>query len=39
VFHVTELLLKCPSRFIESGPSAGTLAPASEIQVEVGAGA
>ncbi len=39
IFHVTELLLKCPSRFMESGPTAGTLAPASEQQVEVGAGA
>jgi cytochrome c-type biogenesis protein CcmE len=39
VFHVSELLLKCPSRFMESGPSAGTLAPASEMQVEVGSGA
>lgn len=39
VFHVSELLLKCPSRFAESGPSAGTLAPASEQQVEVGRGA
>lgn len=39
VFHVSELLLKCPSRFMESGPSAGTLAPASEQQVTVGSGA
>lgn len=39
VFHVSELLLKCPSRFIESGPSQGELAPASEEQVPVGAGA
>lgn len=39
VFHVSELLLKCPSRFIESGPSQGTLAPDSQQQVEVGAGA
>ncbi len=39
VFHATELNLKCPSKFIESGPSAGTLAPASEEQVAVGAGA
>jgi cytochrome c-type biogenesis protein CcmE len=38
VFHVTELLLKCPSRFMESGPDAGTLQPASEQQVQVGAG-
>ena len=38
VFHVTELLLKCPSRFIESGPQQGELAPASEEQVQVGAG-
>lgn len=39
VFHVSELLLKCPSRFVESGPSQGELAPASEEQVPVGAGA
>ena len=39
VFHVSELLLKCPSRFIESGPSQGELAPASEQQVPVGTGA
>jgi cytochrome c-type biogenesis protein CcmE len=39
VFHVSELLLKCPSRFMESGPSQGTLQPASEQQVEVGTGA
>ncbi len=38
IFHVSELLLKCPSRFIESGPSQGELAPASEEQVQVGAG-
>jgi cytochrome c-type biogenesis protein CcmE len=38
VFHVSELLLKCPSRFVESGPSQGELAPASEEQVQVGAG-
>ena len=38
IFHVSELLLKCPSRFMESGPTAGTLAPASEQQVEVGTG-
>jgi cytochrome c-type biogenesis protein CcmE len=38
VFHVSELLLKCPSRFIESGPSQGELAPASEEQVPVGVG-
>jgi Cytochrome c-type biogenesis protein CcmE len=38
IFHVTELLLKCPSRFVESGPSQGELAPASEEQVQVGAG-
>jgi len=39
VFHATELNLKCPSKFIESGPTAGTLAPASEETVKVGAGA
>ncbi len=38
IFHVSELLLKCPSRFIESGPQQGELAPASEEQVQVGAG-
>ena len=37
-FHVSELLLKCPSRFMESGPEAGVLQPASEQQVQVGAG-
>jgi cytochrome c-type biogenesis protein CcmE len=39
VFHATELNLKCPSKFIESGPSAGTLAPAQEENVQVGTGA
>lgn len=39
VFHISELLLKCPSRFIESGPAQGELAPASEEQVPVGTGA
>ncbi len=39
VFHATELLLKCPSRFIESGPEQGQLAPDQEQQVQVGAGA
>lgn len=38
VFHATELNLKCPSRFIESGPQQGQIAPASEQQVKVGAG-
>ncbi len=38
IFHVTELLLKCPSRFMESGPSQGSLQPASEQQVQVGTG-
>lgn len=38
VFHVSELLLKCPSRFMESGPEAGTLQPAAEQQVTVGSG-
>jgi len=39
IFHATELNLKCPSRFVESGPSQGQVAPASEEQVQVGAGA
>ncbi len=39
IFQATELNLKCPSRFIEAGPQQGTLAPASEQQVQVGAGA
>jgi len=38
VFHVSELLLKCPSRFMETGPTAGTLVPASQEQVTVGTG-
>ncbi len=39
VFHATELNLKCPSKFIESGPSAGSVAPLQEETVKVGAGA
>ena len=39
IFHATELNLKCPSNFIESGPSAGSVAPLQEEQVKVGAGA
>ncbi len=39
VFHATELLLKCPSRFVESGPEQGQLAPDQEQQVQVGSGA
>ena len=39
VFHASELLLKCPSRFTESGPEQGQLAPDQQQQVEVGAGA
>ncbi|MEP7290521.1 MAG: cytochrome c maturation protein CcmE [Chloroflexota bacterium] len=39
IFHVSELLLKCPSRFIESGPSQGELSTPSQQQVPVGAGA
>ena len=39
VFHATELLLKCPSRFTKAGPEQGQLAPDQEQQVQVGAGA
>ena len=39
IFRATELNLKCPSKFIESGPSAGNVAPLQEEQVKVGAGA
>lgn len=39
VFHVTKLLLKCPSRYIEGGPAQESIAPMLEEQVEVGAGA
>jgi cytochrome c-type biogenesis protein CcmE len=39
VFRATELNLKCPSKFIESGPSAGSVAPLQEETVKVGAGA
>ncbi|MBI1257680.1 MAG: hypothetical protein GC204_09440 [Chloroflexi bacterium] len=39
IFRATELNLKCPSKFIESGPSAGSVAPLQEEQVKVGAGA
>ncbi len=39
IFHATELLLKCPSRFMESGPQQGQLAPDQQQQVQVGAGA
>ncbi len=39
IFHATELLLKCPSRFVEKGPSQGELVPDQQQQVEVGTGA